>query len=151
MRPDMEEGLFRFIWTRSRRRQVIALALTLGSLPLLYLSLELPKAIINEAIGGDEWPRQLLSRSIDQLPYLLLLCLAFISLVAINAFIRHRVNVLKAQISVRLLSQLRFELIMGRNVLTRAPDRSVVFSSARSLLGFECLMIILETEPGLPC
>ena len=111
MRPDMEEGLFRFIWTRSRRRQIIALALTLGSLPLLYLSLELPKAIINEAIGGDEWPRQLLSRSIDQLPYLLLLCLAFISLVAINAFIRHRVNVLKAQISVRLLSQLRFELM----------------------------------------
>jgi putative ABC transport system ATP-binding protein len=81
MRSDMEEGLFRFIWTRSRRRQIIALALTLGSLPLLYLSLELPKAIINEAIGGDEWPRQLLSQSIDQLPYLLLLCLAFISLV----------------------------------------------------------------------
>lgn len=107
----MEQNLFSFIWKQSRRQQLVAAVVTLLSLPLLYLSLELPKTIINEAIGSAQWPRELLGESIEQIPYLLLLCCAFLILVVLNAFIRHRVNLLKAAISVHLLSCLRQVLV----------------------------------------
>ena len=64
----MKETLFSFILKHSRREQAIAVALTLASIPLLYGSLELPKTIINEAIGGVQWPRELIGYSLNYFP-----------------------------------------------------------------------------------
>ena len=48
----MDKSLFAFIWRYSKRDQLILLLLTVMSFPLLYASLELPKRIINDAIGS---------------------------------------------------------------------------------------------------
>ncbi len=46
----MEPTLFSFIWKYSKRQQIGLLLFTLLSFPFLYVSLELPKKIINDAI-----------------------------------------------------------------------------------------------------
>ena len=54
----MEKTLFKFIWRYSKRDQIILLVLTAISFPFLYLSLDLPKTIINKAIGGKDVPEE---------------------------------------------------------------------------------------------
>ena len=48
----MEPTLFAFIWKHSRRQQMWLLLVTLMSFPFLYASLQLPKMIVNDAIGS---------------------------------------------------------------------------------------------------
>ena len=49
----IERSIFGFIWKYSKRDQLILLAVTATLFPLLYLTLELPKRIINDAIGAS--------------------------------------------------------------------------------------------------
>ncbi|MEO1197968.1 MAG: hypothetical protein AAFX39_01860, partial [Pseudomonadota bacterium] len=69
----MEQTLFAFIWRNSSRQQIIVLCITLLSFPILYYSLELPKIIINDAIGDDAapFPREYFGQTYEQVPYLL--------------------------------------------------------------------------------
>ncbi len=133
----MKQGLFAFILKHSRRQQAIAVALTLASIPLLYASLELPKVIINEAIGSEEWPRELIGHSLPQLTYLLVLCAAFFSLATSNAYIRHRVNLLKAAISVQLLSRLRQILVSRVLRFPLAQFKKIAPGEIASMVMFE--------------
>ena len=48
----MDKSLFRYIWRHSRREQLVILAVVLASLPFYFLSLDLPRKIVNEAIQG---------------------------------------------------------------------------------------------------
>ena len=47
----MESNIFKFVWRYSKRQQIMLLVLTAISFPFLYFSLDLPKTIVNEAIG----------------------------------------------------------------------------------------------------
>ena len=107
----MEPSIFRFIFRYSKREQIVLLALTGVSLPFLYYSFELPKQIINRAIGGREFPRDLFGVSLDQVPYLMALCVLFLLLVLINGGFKYAINVYKGQLGERMLRRLRFELI----------------------------------------
>jgi len=49
----MEKSIFTYIWKHSKRSQLTLLMITLLTFPILYVSLELPKRIINDAIGGS--------------------------------------------------------------------------------------------------
>lgn len=52
----VEPSLFSFIWRHSKRQQLGLLVLTLLTFPFLYATLELPKRIVNDAIGSpSEW------------------------------------------------------------------------------------------------
>ena len=55
----MENGIFQFIWRYSKKQQMIIMAITAASLPFLYLILDLPKYIINDAIDGKKFPKEL--------------------------------------------------------------------------------------------
>ena len=74
----MDPSIFSFIWKYSRREQILLLVLTLFSFPFLYLSLELPKQIINDAIGGGQDPRSLFGFALTQMQLLMLLSSGFI-------------------------------------------------------------------------
>ena len=52
----MESSIFRFVLKYSRREQILLLIFTLLAFPFLYMSLDLPKTIINQAIGGRDFP-----------------------------------------------------------------------------------------------
>lgn len=52
----LEPSIYRFILRYSLRDQIYLVVVTLLSFPFLYYSLELPKLIINQAIGGERFP-----------------------------------------------------------------------------------------------
>ncbi|NEU34222.1 ABC transporter ATP-binding protein, partial [bacterium LRH843] len=78
----MERSLFAFIWKYSKRQQFILLLVTLASFPFLYASLELPKRIINDAIGSNTETITLFGLRFSQVEYLMLLSFAFLGAVA---------------------------------------------------------------------
>ena len=46
----MDKSLFRYIWRHSRRDQILIFLVVLASLPFYFVSLDLPRRIVNEAI-----------------------------------------------------------------------------------------------------
>ncbi|MCZ6483273.1 MAG: ABC transporter transmembrane domain-containing protein [Alphaproteobacteria bacterium] len=106
----MEPSIFKFILRHSLRQQIIILCLTAGSFPILYLSLDLPKIIINDAINAKDFPKALLGMEFEQIPYLLLLSGVFLALVIIKSGFRFCINVYQGLLGERMLRRLRYEL-----------------------------------------
>ncbi len=106
----MESSLFRYIWRHSRRQQIVVVALTLLSFPFLYASLEVPKQIVNRALGDPSLPRSLFGVSVGAEAFLVVLCLLFLALVIINGVLKVVVNTAKGAMAERMLRRLRFEL-----------------------------------------
>src|SRR3546814_14380121 len=52
-RGCMEPNIFKYVWRHSRSEQVAILLIALASLPFYYLSLNLPKQIVNEGIQSQ--------------------------------------------------------------------------------------------------
>ncbi|MEM9044111.1 MAG: ABC transporter transmembrane domain-containing protein [Pseudomonadota bacterium] len=106
----MDTRFFTFVWKYSKREQIFILALTFFSFPLVYASLEIPKIIINDAIDGTDFPKEIFGFELEQIPYLLLLCFTFLGLVfAING-IKWVMNVAIGMTGERMLRRMRFML-----------------------------------------
>ena len=136
----MEKTLFRFIWKYSKREQIVIILITIVSFPILYYSLEIPKLIVNEAIDGTQFPRNYLGFELQQVPYLLALCFAFLAMVILNNLIKYVLNVFKGITGERMLRRLRYELF----------ERLMRFrqSRFRSMSSGEVIPIITsESEP----
>ncbi|NIO41989.1 MAG: hypothetical protein GTO41_18575, partial [Burkholderiales bacterium] len=69
-----------------------------------------PKVIINEAIGGKGFPKDVLGLQLPQIPYLLALCGVFLCLVFINGGFKFYINVYKGVVGERMLRRLRYQL-----------------------------------------
>ena len=114
----MEPTIFRYLLKYSRREQVLLLVLTALSFPFLYFSLDLPKIIINQAIGGRDFPRELFGVELEQVEFLLVLCTAFLSLVVINGVFKYFINVYRGVVGERMLRRMRYQLF---NSVLRFP------------------------------
>ena len=106
----MEKTIYGFVFRHSLPQQFILLALTAASFPVLYASLELPKQIINDAIGGTGFPRVLLGLELQQVEYLMVLSLAFLCLVLLNGAFKFAINTAKGRLGERMLRRLRYDL-----------------------------------------
>ena len=113
----MERSIFRYILRYSTSQQLALGAAVLLSYPFLYLSLDLPKIIVNQAIdGGPQGPYKLplfgasFKLDLSQLQYLFLLCGIYLLLVLINGAFKYYINVYKGQLGERLLRRLRYQL-----------------------------------------
>ncbi len=106
----LEPTIYRFILRYSLPRQILLLALTLVSFPFLYYSLDLPKTIVNRAIGGKQFPQHFLGIEFGQISYLLTLCGLFLLLVFINGVFKYNINTLKGQLGERMLRRFRYQL-----------------------------------------
>lgn len=106
----MERTLFGFIWRYSKRQQIVILALTVASFPILYMSLELPKWIVNDAISGTDFPVSVAGFELGQIAYLVVLCLAFLGLVVLNNAVKYVLNIYKGVSGERMLRRLRYML-----------------------------------------
>lgn len=109
-RPTMEKSLFKFIWRYSAPQQLTILLITVIAYPVTYVLLELPKLIVNDAIQGENFPREVYGFEFDQVSYLVVLCLAFLGLVILSNGIKLALNVYKGRLGERMLRRLRFEL-----------------------------------------
>src|SRR5271166_2854446 len=107
----LDPTIYRFILRHSLRSQIMLLVLTLVSFPFLYYSLVLPKTIMNGAIkSGKHFPQEVLGFEFDQIPYLMLLCTAFLVLVFINGAFKYQINTFKGRLGERMLRRLRYQL-----------------------------------------
>lgn len=136
----MEPTVWKFIVRHSVRSQILLLALTLVSFPFLYLSLELPKIIINDAIDGTDFPRNVLGWELEQIPFLMALCVIFLLIVLLNGGLKFVNNVYRGTVGERMLRRLRFQLY--QHVLRFPLPRF-----RRMSQGEVVSMITAETEP----
>ncbi len=134
----MEFNLFKYILRYSWREQLLIVAIVVVSQIPYYLSLDLPKSIVNGPIqgGGFESPdatarflpveiplpdflrflapdgmlRLFEGFEMERVPYLIALSLTFLLLVLINGGFKLQINTMKGRLGERMLRRLRFEL-----------------------------------------
>ena len=109
----MEPTIYRFILRYSKREQIVLLAATLISFPFLYYSLDLPKRIINDALGARgevEFPITAMGFEFTQLEYLWTLSGMFLALVFVNGGFKFYINVYRGRLGELMLRRLRYEL-----------------------------------------
>jgi len=130
----MEHNLFKYVWRHSRPEQLVILFLVVIAMPFYFLSLDLPKQIVNSGIQGQgfsaEEPTQTyfevylpLGETITGAPIklfggfdfhqetlLIVLSFIFLTLVIINGLFKFTINTRKGRMGERLLRRLRYEL-----------------------------------------
>ncbi len=136
----MEKSIYKYVLTHTYRDQIYLLILTLVNLPFIYISLEIPKIIVNEAIGGQGAPYSLLGFDLDQVSYLMALCFAFLGVIGLNGGIKYAVNVYSGIVGERMLMRFRYELYSR---ILRFPLPHFKRTSQGEIIP----MITSETEP----
>ncbi|UWQ91793.1 ABC transporter transmembrane domain-containing protein [Aliisedimentitalea scapharcae] len=136
----MEPTLFSFIWKYSKRQQLVLLGLTILTFPFIYATLELPKRIINDAIGMQAASYDVLGFELGQTQYLMLLCVAFLGAVLAAGMLKMRLNTMKGVLAERMLRRLRYSLIAR---MMRFPKPYFQKTSQGELVS----MITSEAEP----
>lgn len=119
---------------------MILLAVTACLFPLLYLTLELPKRIINDAIGAGVDVIPVFGVNVPQFSYLWVLCGAFLFAVLAHGLLKMRINTMKGVLAERLLRRFRFQLIAR---ILRFPQPYFERVSQGELVS----MITAESEP----
>ena len=115
---SLPAALFRYIIQFSLPQQAVLVLLTLASLPVYYASLDLPKQIVDRAIGGNpaDFPKSVGFAGIDfgqfdQLQYLAFLAGLFLLTVLINGGFKYVLNVYKGRLGEAMLRRLRAQLL----------------------------------------
>jgi putative ABC transport system ATP-binding protein len=115
LRGIVDRSLFGFIIRYSKRDQLLIVPLVLATMVVYYLSLDLPKTIINQAIQGSSFPqadstKHFLSLDLERIPYLFALSLIFLGLIVLNGWLKFQINTMKGWMGERMLRRLRFSL-----------------------------------------
>jgi len=111
----VERSLFGFIIRYSKRDQLLIVPLVVGTMVVYYLSLDLPKTIINQAIQGDKFKQPdatagFLGFELGRIEYLFALSLVFLALIVLNGWLKFQINTMKGWMGERMLRRLRFQL-----------------------------------------
>lgn len=154
----MEKNLFRYIWDHSKREQLFICFVVLLSQPFYFISLDLPRQIVNQAIQGDAfrggnvtapflkldfgWPQWLGGGSVQifdgfqvgRIGLLLGLSSLFLFFVVVNNGFKYWVNIAKGVLGERMLRRMRFDLFSM--VLRFTPDtlRTVKSSETATII-----------------
>lgn len=135
----MERSLYRYIFLHTWRNQIQLLLVTAISFPLLYINLEIPKRIINQAIGGVNIPATFLAFEVTQISYLMGLSSLLLALITINGGIKYWLSVYSGVIGERTVRRLRHGLYQQ---VLRFPLPQFKTMSAGEIIP----MIVSETE-----
>jgi putative ABC transport system ATP-binding protein len=74
---QIEPALFKYTWSYSKYQQLTLLLITFITFPFIFYSLNLSKIIINKAIAGKDFPKELFGHNLEQIEYLLILYIVF--------------------------------------------------------------------------
>jgi len=113
---------------------------TLSLFPLLYMTLELPKRIINDAIGSGSATIIAFGMEFSQIAYLMILCGGFLLAVMAHGLMKMRINTMKGVLAERLLRRFRYTLIAR---ILRFPQPYFERTSQGELVS----MVTAESEP----
>ena len=136
----LPKNIFKYIWRYSKTEQLWLLAITIFSFPVLYLTLEIPKRIINDVLSSSDFPITVLGFEIEQYYYLISLCLAFLILVITAGMIKMKINVRMGEISEKLVRRIRYQLvesaIRGDPKVTQGELIPIITAETDKLGGF---------------
>lgn len=139
-RSRLSSSLFAFIWRYSARDQWLLLLLTSASFPILYLSLSLPKLILNGAIGGNPTALDGYLPGLDRVTVLWVLSALLLALILANGLLKMRLSIDRGIVGERLIRRLRF--LMIERVLDPPADQASRLSQGEAVS-----MITAESEP----
>jgi len=128
----MQRNLFSYIWRHSRQEQLVILTLVVLAQIFYFMSLSVPKSIVNNGISGNAFKHHPTIRmlaidlplpgflggsihlfdgfTVDQLSYLFVMSFVFLIAVIINNQFRKSINTQKGRMGERMLRRLRYEL-----------------------------------------
>ncbi|MDP2376881.1 ABC transporter ATP-binding protein [Reyranella sp.] len=129
----MQRNLFTYIWRHSKPEQLVILALVVLAQVFYFLSLTVPKSVINNGIQGNAfkdsktipflvWELDLSAVlpgkvirffdgfQVDQLQYLVVMSFVFLGAVVVNGQFKKTINTQKGRMGERMLRRLRYEL-----------------------------------------
>ncbi len=110
----MEKSLVRFVWKFGKIDTIKTLIVTFMTFPVIYYSLEIPKIIVNSALGAGktptEFPTEYLFMEFGQVEFLMFLCFLFISLIILNNLLKYVLNRQIGLTSERMMRRLRYSL-----------------------------------------
>ncbi len=154
----MEKSLFRYIWTHSKRDQLFICFVVLLSQPFYFISLDLPRRIVNEAIQGEafkdgnvtapflqlhfDWPQWLGGGSIrlfdgfevGRVGLLIGLSFLFLFFVVVNNGFKYWINLAKGVLGERMLRRMRFDLFAMVLRFTPEALRTVKSSETATII-----------------
>src|SRR5687768_10191717 len=111
----MDRSLFGFIIRYSKRDQLMIVPLVVATMVVYYLTLDLPKTIINKAIQGGAFPQadataRFLGFELPRIEYLFALSVVFLALIVLNGWLKFQINTMKGWMGERMLRRLRYSL-----------------------------------------
>jgi putative ABC transport system ATP-binding protein len=135
-----DSNILRFTWRHSRKAQLWILLIVLLSMPTYFMSLDLPKQIVNGPILGQGFEQpgaeqkflvlkfSLFGQDINlfdgfdlpRLQMLFALSAMFLTLIIINGLFKYYINTYKGRLGERMLRRIRFSLV---DRLLRFPVR----------------------------
>ncbi|MCP4876434.1 MAG: ABC transporter ATP-binding protein [Gammaproteobacteria bacterium] len=135
----MEPSFYKYILHHSKKDQIGLVLLSLVSLPLIYVTLELPKRIIN-LLEGLDIPESFFGHEFDRLTYLMILSVAFLLVVLTSGGLKYLLNIYRGSLGERMLRRFRYELYTR---ILRFPLPHFKRISSGEIIP----MITAETEP----
>ncbi|HEY6630681.1 MAG TPA: ABC transporter transmembrane domain-containing protein [Rhizobiaceae bacterium] len=133
MSDRMEQNLFRYIWSHSKRQQIWILLVVALSMPTYFLAFDIPKQIVNGPIQGDGFQTPdavqkvlpiVISNpfgdqsftlfsgfEVSRMGALIALSSAFLGYVVINGAFKLYINTYKGRLGERMLRRLRYQLV----------------------------------------
>ncbi|WP_052065371.1 ABC transporter transmembrane domain-containing protein [Thalassospira australica] len=105
-----QNHLLRYICRMTWQQQLRLAVLAVLSLPALYMSLELPKLIINNAIESGHFPAVYMGVELSQTQALLGLCLLFLLVIGIHGWLKYQVNLNSGKLAEHISHRLRLDI-----------------------------------------
>lgn len=104
---SIRASLPRHILRATGRQQVALVLLSLAAMPILYLTLELPKQIVNRVFESQDGMIAVLGYNFPQVSLLFLLCGAYLAVIALNGLTKYRLNIFKGRVAENFVRRLR--------------------------------------------
>ncbi len=109
----LTDGIFRLILRRTRIRQAVLLLVAATAMPTLYLTLEIPKHIVNHAIASASKVIEIDDIAFSQVEFLVVLCVLYLASLLVNGSIKYWLNVYQGQVGELLIRRLRLMVYRG--------------------------------------
>lgn len=132
----LTDGIFRLILRRTRLRQAALLLIAAAAMPTLYLTLEIPKHIVNHAIGSQSGVIRIDDVAFGQVEFLVILCFLYLACLLANGSIKYWLNVYQGRVGEILIRRLRLMVYRGWSRNDRPGGRAQLIP-----------IIVQEVEP----
>ncbi|MBX3517492.1 MAG: hypothetical protein KF815_11185 [Rhodospirillales bacterium] len=109
----LTDGIFKLILRRTRGRQAVLLVIATAAMPTLYLTLEIPKHIVNHAIGSANKLIEINDIAVTQIQFLVMLCFFYLASLLVNGSIKYWLNVYQGRVGELLIRRLRLMVYRG--------------------------------------